>query len=60
MARAARYGNIQPSEFGGMEYERALELARRVSVMHADDWKARAELDVELTKSIMRASGARF
>ena len=43
-----------------MEYERGLELARRVTEMHMDDVKFYTELHVELTKWIMKASGARM
>lgn len=60
MARAARYGNIQPSEYGAMEYERGLELARRVTNLFIEDFKAEAELHTELTKYMLQAMGARI
>lgn len=43
-----------------MEYERGLELARRVTNLFIDDFKAEAELHTELTKYMLQAMGARI
>ena len=59
MARAARYGNIQPSVYEAMDYEEGLEMARRVTNLFIEDFKMTAELHVELTKHIMESNGAR-
>ena len=59
MARAARYGNIQPSEFLKLDWDDALDLADRVQRLHADDEKFRNDVMLEHTKAIVQASGAR-
>ena len=42
-----------------MEYERGLELARRVTNLWIEDFKMEVELHVQLTKNIMQSNGAR-
>lgn len=42
-----------------MEYERGLELARRVTNLFIEDFKMHADLHVELTKYLMESNGAR-
>jgi hypothetical protein len=59
-ARAARYGNISPTEFDEMEYEYGAELARRVVEMAQKDMETNAELHVELTKALIKAQGGKL
>lgn len=54
MARCARYGNVQPSEFDRMDWQESMELAKRVTDMHEAD----QELIIELGKAQIKASGA--
>jgi hypothetical protein len=39
MARATAYGGIPPEQFLGMSYEDAAELARRVTLLHFEEWE---------------------
>lgn len=59
MARAAAYGNIQPTEFLEMDVDDATELARRVTKIHNEEVEAYVKLAVELTKVMVKALGAR-
>lgn len=58
MSRAAKYGNIQPEQFEEMDWEWASEIARRVTLMHEEETKMWIEVHTELTKAIVKASGA--
>lgn len=58
MARAARYGNIQPDVFESLDAHVAVDLAMRVMEMYVEDEKRRFEFDVECTKAIVKATGA--
>lgn len=44
MARAARYGNVQPSEFEAMDFRDGVELAKLVTEEYEGDFKRLAEL----------------
>lgn len=59
MARAAAYGNIQPEQFLEMEVDDATELARRVTLLHNEEVEAYVNVQVELTKVMVKALGAR-
>lgn len=59
MTRAARYGNVQPSEFLELDYEESLELARRATVMFVDDRKQEMDWQMEQTKVMVEALGLR-
>jgi len=64
MAILARYGNVQPSEFEGMEWSEALHLTKLVQESHASDVKREAEFQVQLAeliiKAIVNTSGGRI
>ena len=59
MARAARYGNIPPSDYEEMDYEEGAELSRLVTEMHIADVKMIAELHTELTKATIKSLAGR-
>jgi len=59
MARAARYGNIDPHTFEDMDWDEGIEVARRVTMMAQRDDEAMAELHVENTKAILRGLGVK-
>lgn len=60
MARAARYGNIQPDVFGSMDIAEAIELAERVTLLWVDDEKRHQEVVQNQTKQLGAALGARI
>lgn len=60
MCRAARYGNCPPAVFEEMEWEDGAEFARRVTVMYMEDTKNVLDAHVEMTKGIIKSSGARL
>jgi hypothetical protein len=59
MARAAAYGNIQPTEFLDMEVDDATELARRVTVLRKEEHEHFVSVMTEITKVLVKALGAR-
>jgi len=60
MARAARYGSISPSEFLEMDIDDGAELARRVTELWIDEVESQAKFQLELTKALMKAQGAKI
>jgi hypothetical protein len=60
MAMAARYGNVQPSEFESMDFDEAQELAKQVRDLAQKEFEAEVEMHVELTKAIIKALSQRM
>lgn len=57
MAKAARYGNVPPDTFESMDWDEAVEVARRCYLMHQEDTKLVLETHLELTKAMIQALG---
>ena len=60
MAVLARYGHVQPDVYREMDYIEAAELARRVLDLWHKEKEGDYEFDAEMTKAIVKASGARI
>lgn len=59
MARAAAFGNIQPTEFLEMDVDDATELARRVTLIRKEEHEHNVNVLAEMTKVLVKALGAR-
>jgi hypothetical protein len=60
MARASYYANIQPSEFDQMDFEEAAKVTQIAMKIHMDEREHIENNRLEMTKGIMRASGAKL
>lgn len=60
MAVLARYGHVQPDVYRAMDYTEAAELAKRVMDLWTEEKRGDYEFHSELTKILVRASGARI
>lgn len=59
MARAARYGNVQPDVFGTLDIAEALDLADRVTKLWGEDEERHAKLVTNQTEQLAKVLSSR-
>lgn len=54
MARACRYGGVQPDVYENMDWELGFEVSRRLTIMYQEETKQRYDFDLEIAKATIK------